>query len=52
MTAKTMAERSASYRQRKAERVARYERALVLIASGLSVHDVDHVDIARKALGR
>lgn len=49
---KTMADHARAYRQRKAERVARYERALVLIASGISVHDGDHVDIARKALGR
>lgn len=39
MTAKTLAERSASYRQRKAERVARYEAALQAILK-LETRDV------------
>jgi len=46
----TNAEKQARHRTRKAEKMARYERALVLIASGISHHAGDHVDIAKKAL--
>lgn len=49
MTAKTLAERSASYRQRKAERVARMEAALREIAA-CGHHEEDRL-IAQNALG-